>query len=248
MGKSSANAEVKPAPTPSLLRNKTLDEITQRWTTELENQQKDFFRLGNEVKEWDGVLRDNAEQISRLYNQTVSAEQTQLAVDQSLDYIESQQKELDEVLTRYEKETEELFDGDSNQLQLGVADNEREKSYRLAENVNEQLDDLSRNLSTMIDEVNLLSGGGTNKSKDSEEDAQQDVIAQIAAILNAHLSSLQWIDGTSSDLMERVKELDGVVGNIQQSKTYTPNTSTATPLQQSRRGRGGFGLSTLSNV
>ncbi|EOR02121.1 Nucleoporin NSP1 [Wallemia ichthyophaga EXF-994] len=229
---------VKASPTPSLLRNKTLDEITHRWTGELETQQKDFNKIGHEVKAWDGVLRQNAEQISRIYNQTVQAEQTQLGVDQSLDYIEAQQRELDVVLTRYEKETEELLDGGENVgLGVGVADNERTKSYTLAETVNDELDDLSRNLSTMIDEINLLSGGVGAKEETTK---QEDVIGQIAAILNAHLSSLQWIDGTSNNLVERVKELDGVVGGIQTKKEYDGGlnkSSNALPR------RGGFGMS-----
>lgn len=238
-----STSAVKASPTPSLLRNKTLDEITQRWTGELESQQKEFSKIGQEVKAWDGVLRQNAEQISRIYNQTLQAEQSQSAVDQSLDYIEAQQRELDVVLSKYERETEELFDGGENVgLGVGVADNERSKSYTLAENVNDELDDLSRNLSTMIDEINLLSGGVGVGAKE-ETTKQEDVIGQIAAILNAHLSSLQWIDGTSNNLMERVKELDGVVGGIQSKKEYDGGLSKSTNTLPRR---GGFGMSLLN--
>ena len=218
-------------------------------------------------------MRDNAEQISRLYSQTVSAETTQNTINQSLDYIEMQQTELDNVLSRYEKECEDLFDNTDQQdrdstisiggLGLGPADSEREKSYKVAENVNDQLDDLSRNLSTMIDEVNLLSGGNNNSNSiennaddnnaAQELQQQEDAVAQIAAILNAHLSSLQWIDATTVSLNDRVKEMENVVGNVQQRTSlngaYLQSPTSTNNLNQSssnlRQSSRGFGLSTL---
>lgn len=102
-------------------------------------------------------------------------------------------------------------------------------SYTLAETLNSQLDDLSQNLSSMITEVNTLSGNSTSTvsrqvsttdASPSSLDAlktggrshapsaqEADPISQIVAILNAHLSSLRWIDQSATDLREKVDGL-----------------------------------------
>ena len=54
----------------------------------------------------------------------------------------------------------------------------------------------------MIEEVNTLS----NTSSDGPQ--ADDSISQVAAILNAHLSSLQWIDGHTNELQTKVSELE----------------------------------------
>lgn len=54
-----------PAPTPSLLRGKTLDEIVNAWSGELDERARDFGEVAGEVREWDRVLRENGEQVRR---------------------------------------------------------------------------------------------------------------------------------------------------------------------------------------
>jgi nuclear pore complex protein Nup62 len=75
-------------------------------------------------------------------------------------------------------------------------------SYAIAASLADQLDALARGLSTMIDSVNDLTSGPSAQAKD-------DPVAQISAILNAHLESLQWIDGAVRDAEERVQEIEG---------------------------------------
>jgi nuclear pore complex protein Nup62 len=59
----------------------------------------------------------------------------------------------------------------------------------------------------MIDGVNDLSTGP------SAAQTKDDPVAQISAILNAHLESLQWIDGAVREAEERVKEVEGTRGS-----------------------------------
>lgn len=54
------------APVPSLLRGKTLDEIVNAWSVELDERTRDFVDVAGEVREWDRVLRENGEQVSAL--------------------------------------------------------------------------------------------------------------------------------------------------------------------------------------
>jgi nuclear pore complex protein Nup62 len=71
--------------------------------------------------------------------------------------------------------------------------------------LNKQLDDLSRNLSQMIEEVNKLSTGPAVAEN-------EDPVNQLSAILNAHQRTLSSIGGNTDKLHERVSELEGRVG------------------------------------
>jgi nuclear pore complex protein Nup62 len=94
--------------------------------------------------------------------------------------------------------------------------------YNLAEDLNKQLDDLSRNLSQMIEEVNKLStpapsapAANGQVSPSAAEAASQmpdDPINQLSAILGAHLRALGSIDSNAGKLEGKVAELEGRMG------------------------------------
>jgi septation ring formation regulator EzrA len=86
------------------------------------------------------------------------------------------------------------------------ADEEREKAYSLAENLNFQLDDMSSQLSTLISEMNALS---------SQTETEDDPLTMITRILGEHLSSLEWVNASVGDLESRLKDLNHVSGIAQ---------------------------------
>ncbi|KAG9126489.1 FG-nucleoporin nsp1 [Ceratobasidium sp. 392] len=192
---------------PSALRGKSVEEIVNKWQEELETQTKEFKRTAQEVEVWDRALIDNGIQISHLYAAVQNAEAMQQGIDGTLDNIEEQQKSVAAALDGYEHEMKKIYGSESLGVDVGPADGQREKNYALAASLADQLDSLARGLSTMIDSVNDLSTGTSSaQSKD-------DPVAQISAILNAHLESLQWIDGAVRDAEERVKDVEGTRGN-----------------------------------
>jgi nuclear pore complex protein Nup62 len=70
--------------------------------------------------------------LAALYSHVLAAEREQNDIDQSLDHIEQQQKDLSATLDVYEKSTEEILGGQGGSLRAldtGPADNEREKKY-----------------------------------------------------------------------------------------------------------------------
>lgn len=106
-------------------------------------------------------------------------------------------------------------------------------SYMLATSLNQQLDDLARNLSSMVDEVNSVTAtsqhGAKIKPADNTtslatatatgdvtmEDADaMDPMSQIQAILNAHLDSLSWINTSVRELEGKVGDLEGKFGGV----------------------------------
>lgn len=160
----------------------------------------------------------------------LSAESTQASLDQSLDHVEQQQRHLTATLDQYEKSASEILHGPGGIMSstegLGLADSERDKrldmiihtrghtnhtcSYALAANLYTQLDDLSRSLTQMVETVNSLnlSPGPSQSSGTADDGSQEDAISTIAGILNAHLSSLQWIDGSLKDMEGKVKDAE----------------------------------------
>ena len=212
---------------PSLLRGKSMEDIVKMWQGELDASIKEFSQQAGEVAAYDRVLLKGGDEISRLVAQIAQAEERQSGIDQTLDYVEQQQTELNALLDTYESQRSELLQasGAHGRMDMGVADVEREKAYALAENLNTQLDDMSRNLVSMIDEVNQMSAPATNGRRavrdatDASSEAlgssqvsrdvpgYEDPIMQISAILNAHFSSLKWIDEHTSSLRDRLEAL-----------------------------------------
>ena len=71
--------------------------------------------------------------MAALYTAALAAEREQNDIDQSLDHIEQQQKELTATLEAYEKVADEILgsQGGLRSLDTGPADTERDKKYVL---------------------------------------------------------------------------------------------------------------------
>lgn len=111
------------------------------------------------MAQWDRLLVENGERIQKLYLETFEAEKGSREIERQLVGIESQQEELESWLDRYEGEVDSIF---AKQIghgdQLTGPDQEREKTYKLAEKITEKLDDMGRDLAKMIKEINDISG------------------------------------------------------------------------------------------
>ncbi|KAI0864155.1 Nsp1-like C-terminal region-domain-containing protein [Xylaria cubensis] len=188
-------------PTSSMarLKNKTMDEILNRWATDLSKYQKEFKEQASQVAAWDRLLVENGDKIQKLYLNTFEAEKASREVERHLVTVESQQEELESWLDKYEVEVDALF---SKQIgsgeQLVGPDQERERTYKLAEKITERLDEMGRDLAKMIKEINDISGAVSKGSK------SDDPLSQIVRVLNGHLTQLQWIDTNATALQAKV--------------------------------------------
>lgn len=242
-----------------MLRGKTIEEIVNKWSNELETHVKEFNKFAAEVSVWDRALIENSNsvrqklaliytlsdltQLAILKSHVEAAEREQAEVDQSLDHIEQQQKDLAATLDAYEKVTDEIFGGQGGSLRAldtGPADTERDKkyakstiilvrasdfyslpsfSYMLATDLHTHLDDLSGSLTQMIDAVNGISvPAGGDKS-------QEDPMGQISQILSSHLDSLQWIDGAVREIEGKVTEVERRVSDSGHASGLSGNSS-----------------------
>ncbi|PYH40911.1 putative nucleoporin Nsp1 [Aspergillus saccharolyticus JOP 1030-1] len=188
-------------PAQSRLKNKTMDEIITRWATDLTKYQKDFREQAEKVAEWDRMLVENGTKVQKLYGSTVDAERATQEVERQLASVEGQQDELSSWLDRYEREVDEMMSkqvGPHEPLQ--GPDQERERTYKTAERLSERLDEMGKDLTSMIEEVNSASATLSKTSKADEP------ISQIVRILNSHLAQLQTIDQGTTELQQKVNE------------------------------------------
>lgn len=115
--------------------------------------------------------------------------------------------------------------------------------------MNKQLDDLSRNLTEMIKDVNQISSSSQSHAPRSSSpsggeinQAEDDPVTQLSAILGSHLRALNGIDGRSGKLENDLKELERRLagGGIDSRNGGYGRTSVG-----SGGGGGGYGLSRL---
>lgn len=119
--------------------------------------------------------------------------------------------------------------------------------YTLAEDMNKNLDDLSRNLTEMIKDVNQISSSSTARPTSSEEGINQgedDPVTQLSAILGSHQRALNGIDGRSGKLEVDLRELErrlagGGGGGVER------NERNGNYGRGGGGGGGGYGLSRL---
>nr|7TBI_M1 Chain M1, Nsp1 [Saccharomyces cerevisiae]7TBI_M2 Chain M2, Nsp1 [Saccharomyces cerevisiae]7TBI_M3 Chain M3, Nsp1 [Saccharomyces cerevisiae]7TBI_M4 Chain M4, Nsp1 [Saccharomyces cerevisiae]7TBJ_M1 Chain M1, NUP62 [Homo sapiens]7TBJ_M2 Chain M2, NUP62 [Homo sapiens]7TBJ_M3 Chain M3, NUP62 [Homo sapiens]7TBJ_M4 Chain M4, NUP62 [Homo sapiens]7TBK_M1 Chain M1, NUP62 [Homo sapiens]7TBK_M2 Chain M2, NUP62 [Homo sapiens]7TBK_M3 Chain M3, NUP62 [Homo sapiens]7TBK_M4 Chain M4, NUP62 [Homo sapie len=178
-----------------------MDEIITRWATDLAKYQKEFKEQAAKVMEWDRLLVENGEKIQKLYTSTYEAERASNEIERQLSNVESQQEELTAWLDRYERELDELYAkqmGSAAGEQAAGPDQERERTYKLAEKLTDQLDEMGKDLAKMIKEINDMSN---TLSKGSKPD---DPLTQIVRVLNGHLAQLQWIDTNAAALQAKV--------------------------------------------
>jgi len=178
---------------------KELEDTVGKWLQDLEEQEKAFLRQASQVNIWDKQLIENGEKITDLHNEVSRVKAEQQRLDRELDFILSQQQELEEMLEPIETQlkTQDTIQHSQH------ADIEREKTYKLAENIDAQLKRMMQDLREIIDHI--------NNSNLQQSKAGEDPMVQIAKILNSHMDSLQWVDQNANLLQRKVDEVGRLV-------------------------------------
>ncbi|KAL8836623.1 MAG: hypothetical protein Q9170_002846 [Blastenia crenularia] len=183
-----------PAPSAqSRLKNKSMDEIITRWASDLAKYQKEFQKQAEKVASWDHMLVENSEKIQKLYGSTLEAERATAEVERQITVVENDQAELEDWLNRYEKKVEEMVSNSGDSYH--GPDSERERTYQLAEKLSTRLDEMGKDLGSMIEEINNASSA-LNKNTKPDDPLQQ--IDQGAAALQLKVAAAQKASQTLS--------------------------------------------------
>ncbi|XP_036780901.2 nucleoporin-62 C-terminal-like protein isoform X1 [Manis pentadactyla] len=168
-----------------------LEDLLNKWTCELEDQEKYFLCQSNHFNAWDLTVIENGEKITDL-QEVEKMKQDQERLEGELDFILSQQKELEDLLTPLK----EFVKNDHGGFVYLQQANDHERMYNLAENIGGQLKQVTLDLKDITEYPNAF-----------QSPANTDLLHQICRILNAHLSSLQWINQNSGMLQRKVEEV-----------------------------------------
>jgi len=171
----------------SQLSYNQLEEHINKWTLEFEEQEKVFTEQATQINAWDKLLIGNNQKIIELNDAVQKVKNDQQVLDQELEFIATQHKELEESLAPLEKEF----------INLPRVDQERSQTYLMVENLDTQLKQMSEDLKEIIDNLNEA-----NKGQDNT-----DPIIQIGKILNAHMNSLQWIESQSTHICKKLDDI-----------------------------------------
>lgn len=175
---------------------KQLEEQINKWSLELEQQERIFLQQAEHVSAWDRSLMQNGDKIIELNGTLDKVKAEQSALEHELDFIASQQGELDEMLKPLE---EAVRSQGASSMYEHHADVERENTYQLAEDVDAQLKRMMQDLTEVIHHVNQ-SNTGQGASSNSP-------MNQLARVLNAHMDSLQWIDDNTAALQRKLEDV-----------------------------------------
>jgi nuclear pore complex protein Nup62 len=156
-----------------------MDEILTRWATDMSRYAKEFKDHAETIARWDQLIVDNSSKIDKLYVRTRTAERQTVSVDMQLTTVENSQSELESWLTKYENDVDEMLAKDSTTpSELGGPDQERERTYKLAEKLEEKLNEMDKDLSSMVEEVNAA-----NASLSRNGQGDEPVSRSVAEIL-----------------------------------------------------------------
>ncbi|KAI8128800.1 hypothetical protein FF38_13034 [Lucilia cuprina] len=174
-------------PNASQLSYNQLEEHINKWTLELEDQEKVFTDQATQINAWDKILISNNQKILDLNDAVQKVKSDQQTLEQELEFIATQHKELEESIMPLQKEF----------MKIPQVDVERSQTYLMVENLDTQLKQMSEDLKEIIDNLNE-----SNKCQDNS-----DPIIQIGKILNAHMSSLQWIEQSTSSIGSKLEDI-----------------------------------------
>ncbi|OLY83779.1 Nuclear pore glycoprotein p62 [Smittium mucronatum] len=231
-----------------MLESKNLGDIIDVWTDELSSQIRQFHTQASIASKWESQLIEQGKQISKLHEIATMAEADQTVLDQSLDHMEAQQRVLVGFLDKYEPMTRDMvlktrenynsqpsqiiqsFGGINNKnFELKSAEEEREQVYNMSEQLNAQLDEMTKCLTGLIEEANTVTEissaislanapqggiGGDGLTTNGGMLKAGDPLVVIMKILNANLTSLENIESQSDMLQQRLEYLKSVNNQV----------------------------------
>ena len=181
-----------------------LEESINKWTIELEEQEKIFLNQATQVNSWDRMIFENGESIVNLNEDVEKVKADQTRLEHELDFIKGLQSELEDVLKPLEASvaaSSSAATGSLNASGMNVTagiDTERERVYQKAEQMDAQLQRMSEDLKEIIVHIN---------AQNRAQDDSNDPIVQIGRVLNAHMDSLQWVDQSMVQVQKKLEEV-----------------------------------------
>lgn len=177
-----------------------LERKCNEWKKELDIQEEAFLKRATQINAWDRLVSANSEKITELNEYMKKVRQDQERLDRELDFVVSQQKELEEMLEPLEQQAKTM---ESASIQHHT-DVERASTYQTATKVNNQLRMMAEAIKEIIEHIN-------DSNKAASDSSAMD---QISKILNAHMDALQYIQSGIGTLQEKTEDINKLMGIV----------------------------------
>ncbi|XP_063933421.1 nuclear pore glycoprotein p62-like isoform X3 [Zophobas morio] len=186
------------------LDERKIESVLNEWKQTTEVNIQKFIEQAVEIEGIDRQTHENYEKIVTLNRQVDDLLEQQKLLDSKIEFVMSQQDDLDGVLSQIENSlsTHKNF---NNMNLLGSADQKRRRLYSLAVQSNKRLTNLEEELKELISDLNRAVLRGADP---------EDPVSQIVKILNHHMSSLQWIDRNAGQLLNSIEEISSQMDGL----------------------------------
>jgi len=164
---------------PAQMTFRQLEDHINIWLNEMNTLETEFHQQAQTINSWDNLLIKNALKVTEISDTMERLKTDQLKIDHQLDFIISQQNELDNLLAPLENCRIDNTISES-------ATAEREFTYNLVETVYNDLNGIGSDLQTFIKKLNDMKA--THDSGDP--------LASINKVLNSHMDALQHIENS----------------------------------------------------
>lgn len=157
-----------------------LDDNLNLWLQELSVLENDFHNQASTINSWDSLLVNNAVKITAINETIEKLKADQLKIDHQLDFIISQQNELDTLL--------QPLEACSIDTSSDPVTSEREATFKMVESIHNDMSGIGSDLQSFIRKLNEMSNTSGQLSDPS------DPLVAINKVLNSHMDALQYID------------------------------------------------------
>ena len=186
-------------PPPVEYQTLTVEQILNRFQSELETDSIAFLSEAQRVAHYDATLRDSQASLSELTNAVSRLMLHQTEVNAQLQGIGSYQDELSKTLDLLERNVDELFAGRSN-IRVEDADIDRERSYERAIDVDNKLDSMCSTLRHVVNDLDAAQERFWSSTLRSNGEGGDDEVGKIIGVFNAHHEALGHLESKARSL------------------------------------------------
>merc|ERR1740129_2503082 len=193
---SNTNTTVSTQNVSSRVKQGRLSDVLDLWQKDFEDHISKFSKQAAIIKQHELAMMRNVSQMTSLEKQVSDVTDAQRRVDNLIERLKVQQKDLNEAVTTLESSVEK----DSkmiNAQQMSYTQRERNQMYSDAESVAQELINLEDRLTRTIKDVNSQSSHQANSDLD-----------KIVGVLDSQLRALTWVDSQLNTVEQQIRKIE----------------------------------------
>jgi nuclear pore complex protein Nup62 len=209
-----ATATTVQPPPPVEYQTLTVEQIINKFQSELEKDTYAFLNDAHRVAQYDALLRDSQRSVSHLTSEVSRLMIRQTELDRTLNGVGSYQSQLADTLDQVERHVDELFAAQSH-LTPDDADVERERAYASAIEIDGRLSNMNDVLRDVLSSLDAAQERAFATGGPSSEGGNGDV-GKVLQVMNAHHDTLARLEGSARTIEQDVSSLGRSLSQVNQ--------------------------------